>query len=127
MSKGVHRVGGIRTTCGVKEPKGDDLPTRAELRAWTAKMGLTKSSRRGRCGRPGRGEASAEYWERLRARLVAACKGGRGLRFLSRDELDAVMKRLESDGASQMEGGKGSAKPKPKKTRRRTLHWGLMP
>ena len=88
------RVSGIPATCGVKWRHRQALPypTVADVRAVSAR--ISSSNRVARCGRPGRME-SPHFWARLEQRLAAAAKAGRGLRYLSRDELDAVLRMLD--------------------------------
>jgi len=89
MSQRAARPTGQSTKSGRKFVRADDgLPTARELRELSQR--LDASSRRSRCGRPGR-NAAPEYWARVLAKLTAASKGGRGIRFLTRDELDAVL------------------------------------
>ncbi len=118
MAKGVSRVAGIPTRCGVKaRPRNwDGLPSAAEVRELGRKLG--GNSRRGRCGRPGRVD-SPEAWAHLVEKLAASAKSGRGLRFMSRDELDAVIRHLNSAPA------KPKRKRKPERVRR--PHCGWMP
>src|SRR4051812_23552030 len=89
----VYRVGGVAVSCGSKASarSADGCPTMAELRELAQR--LNASNRRSRCGRPGRMDAP-EFWARVEAKLAAAAKAGRGLRFLSRDEVDALVRAL---------------------------------
>lgn len=109
MNQRATKVGGIRETCGRKESakRYSDLPTVAEVRALSARLGA--HSRRGRCGRPGTAEDPA-FWRRVQEKLQAAAKSGRGLHFLSRDELDAVVRHFQTP-----------RRPKKKTLRRRVV------
>jgi hypothetical protein len=103
------RVGGIAATCGVKwrNRQAFSYPTMAELRALAERVDC--SSRRLRRGRPGRLEAP-QYWEHVKAKLTAAAKAGRGLRHLSRDELDAVLRKLQKTERSQARSSGGGSR-----------------
>lgn len=85
----MSRVAGIGTTSGVKAGlHGDHLPTKKELAELNQR--LSGSNRRSRTGLPGR-RPTEEFIDRLECRLRTAAKRGRGLHFISRDELDAVV------------------------------------
>jgi len=115
MSQRAARPGGYSTKVGRKFVRSDDaLPTAKELRELSQRFNA--SSRRSRCGRPGR-NADQEYRQRIIAKLNAASKGGRGLQFLSRDELDAVI---------QLCAEKRAKKRRPKHRKHRVT-WGTMP
>ena len=65
---------------------------------------------RGRAGR----RPSMQFQAQVLAKLATAAKAGRGLRWLSRDELDAVVAMLPSSG------GKASIEDVKRDERRKT-------
>ena len=76
----------------------DDLPTMKEIRALAHHFdggdGLAQR------GRPGR-RPSMQFRAHVLAKLAAAARAGRGLRWLSRDELDAVVAMLQRTGGGR--------------------------
>jgi hypothetical protein len=95
MSQRAARPGGHSTRSGRKFVRKDDgIPSAREVRQLTKRLGA--STRRGRCGRPGRAP-TPEYRQHVLEKLRAASqeRGGKGIRFLSRDELDAILSMID--------------------------------
>lgn len=93
------KVAGVRRVTGRRERMhSDDLPTKAELAEMSSR--LSASNRRSRCGLPGRAP-TPEYLARLDEKLRNAARAGRGLYWLSRDELDALIVRMDAQRPGQ--------------------------
>ena len=86
----ISRISGHRIRSGKPSKRAaDDLPTKKELRELGKRFYSPHRERRASY------IASPEFWARLLAKLIAASKRRRGLPHMTRDELDAVMRKLQ--------------------------------
>jgi hypothetical protein len=103
MNQRAARPGGLSTKSGRKFIRSSDgLPTAKQVRELVQQCDT--SNRRTRCGRPGR-KASPEYQQRVLQKLIAASNGGKGIRFLSRDEIDVVLAMCQRVRGKKRGGG----------------------